>query len=190
MTLKKGENAKIKVMNKKILVGSRAFFDGCEGFRSKDRDYLELVENPTGFKWRREQSLRGVCTFSYKLEPVADMVRRTLESGDALLVGKFLVSEVAETIGATVADIMPLEALLPKLDKKHEYVAAIFNAVKQNGSFELTDEQRAAAYEIYKQAREKKQKTENYAECVGTTNVRPCLLWDKSAILSGTFPKS
>lgn len=155
MTLKKGENAKIKVMNKKILVGSRAFFDGCEGFRSKDRDYLELVENPTGFKWRREQSLRGVCTFSYKLEPVADMVRRTLESGDALLVGKFLVPEVAETIGATVADIMPLEALLPKLDKKHEYVAAIFNAVKQNGSFELTDEQRAAAYEIYKQAREK-----------------------------------
>lgn len=104
MTLKKGENAKIKVMNKKILVGSRAFFDGCEGFRSKDRDYLELVENPTGFKWRREQSLRGVCTFSYKLEPVADMVRRTLESGDALLVGKFLVSEVAETIGATVAE--------------------------------------------------------------------------------------
>ena len=77
MTLKKGENAKIKVMNKKILVGSRAFFDGCEGFRSKDRDYLELVENPTGFKWRREQSLRGVCTFSYKLEPVADMVRRS-----------------------------------------------------------------------------------------------------------------
>lgn len=142
------------MMSKKILVGSRAFFADCEGFRSKDHDYLELVENPGGFSWRREQSLRGVCIFSYKLEPAPDMVRRTLESGDALLVGKFLVPEVADALGVTVEDILPLEGLLPKLDKKHEYVAAIFNAVKRNGSFELTDEQRAVAYEIYKQARE------------------------------------
>lgn len=150
-------------MSKKILVGSRAFFAGCEGFRSKDRDYLELVETPRGFTWRREQSLRGVCTFSYKLEPAADMVRRTLESGDALLVGKFLVPEFAEAIGATVEDILSLETLLPKLDEKHQYEAAIFEAVKHNGTFTLTDEQRAAAYEIYKQAREQK-KTENHTE--------------------------
>lgn len=145
-------------MSKIILVGSRAFFAGCEGFRSKDHDYLELLENPEDFTWRREQSLRGVCTFSYKLEPVADMVRRTLETGDALLVGKFLVPEVAEAIGATVSDILPLEALLQGLDKKHEYVAVIFNAVKQNESFVLTDEQRAAAYVVYKQAREQAKK--------------------------------
>ena len=138
---------------KRILVGSRAFFSGMEGFKSKDYDYLELVENPTTFKWRREQSLRGVCTFQFKKEPPADMVRRTLDCGDAL-VGKFLVPEVAQAIGATVVDILPLETLLPKLDEKHEYVAVIFAAVKQNGSFELTDEQRAAAYEAYRQARQ------------------------------------
>ena len=57
-------------------------------------------------------------------------------------------------IGATVVDILPLETLLPKLDEKHEYVAVIFAAVKQNGSFELTDEQRAAAYEAYRKARQ------------------------------------
>lgn len=125
-----------------------------DGFRSKDHDYLELVENPTAFKWRREQSLRGVCTFQFKKEPPADMVRRTLDCGDALLVGKFLVPEVAQAIGATVVDILPLETLLPKLDEKHEYVAVIFAAVKQNGSFELTDEQRAAAYEAYRKARQ------------------------------------
>lgn len=139
---------------KRILVGSRAFFSGMDGFRSKDHDYLELVENPTAFKWRREQSLRGVCTFQFKKEPPADMVRRTLDCGDALLVGKFLVPEVAQAIGATVVDILPLETLLPKLDEKHEYVAVIFAAVKQNGSFELTDEQRAAAYEAYRKARQ------------------------------------
>lgn len=139
---------------RRILVGSRAFFSGMDGFRSKDHDYLELVENPTAFKWRREQSLRGVCTFQFKKEPPADMVRRTLDCGDALLVGKFLVPEVAQAIGATVVDILPLETLLPKLDEKHEYVAVIFAAVKQNGSFELTDEQRAAAYEAYRKARQ------------------------------------
>ena len=63
---------------RRISVGSRAFFSGMEGFKSKDYDYLELVENPTTFKWRREQSLRGTCTFQFKKEPPADMVRRTL----------------------------------------------------------------------------------------------------------------
>lgn len=140
----------------RILVGSRAFFSGISGFSSKDHDYLELVENPTTFQWRREQSLRGTCTFQFRKEPAARMVQRTLDNGEALLVGKFLVPEVAQAIGATVNDILPLEALLSKLDDKHQYVAVIFDAVKQNGSFELTDEQRAAAYEVYRQARQPK----------------------------------
>lgn len=138
----------------RILVGSRAFFSGIDGFKSKDYDYLELVENPTTFKWRREQSLRGTCTFQFRKEPAARMVQRTLDNGEALLVGKFLVPEVAQAIGATVSDILPLEPLLSKLDDRHKYVAVIFDAVKQNGSFELTDEQRAAAYEVYRQARQ------------------------------------
>lgn len=144
---------------KRILVGSRAFFSGYEDFQSKDYDYLELVENPTTFKWRREQSLRGTCTFQFRKEPAAQMVQRTLDSGEALLVGKFLVPEVARAIGATVADILPLEPLLSKLDDRHQYVAVIFEAVKQNGCFELTDEQRAAAYEVYRQARQIKDST-------------------------------
>lgn len=144
---------------KRILVGSRAFFSGMDGFRSKDHDYLELVENPTAFKWRREQSLRGVCTFQFKKEPPADMVRRTLDCGDAFVACKFIVPEVVQAIGATVADILPLEPLLSKLDDRHRYVAVIFAAIKQNGSFELTDEQRAAAYEAYKQARQIKDST-------------------------------
>lgn len=139
---------------KRILVGSRAFFSGMEGFRSKDSDYLELVENPTTFKWRREQSLRGTCIFQYKKEPVAQMVQHTLDCGDAFVACKFIVPEVAQAIGATVADILPLEPLLSKLDDRHRYVAVIFAAIKQNGSFELADEQRAAAYEAYRKARQ------------------------------------
>ena len=138
---------------KQILVGSRAFFSGIEGFKSKDTDFLVLVENPTDFQWRREQSLRGICMFHYKKEAPAQMVQRTLDNGDPLLIGKFLVPEVAQAIGATVDDILPLEALLPKLDDRHQYEAVIFNAYKQNGSFTLTKKQLKEAYQTYRQAR-------------------------------------
>lgn len=141
-------------MSKRILVGSRAFFGGYKDFRSKDYDYLELVKNPIGFMWRREQSIRGVCTFVYKLEPVADMVQRTLDRGDALLIGKFLVPEVADAIGASVSDVLPLASLIPALDEKHKYLEVIFNAIKQNGSFTLTDKQRMDAYKVYNESRQ------------------------------------
>lgn len=137
----------------KILVGSRAFFDGMKGFQSKDRDFLVLVEKPQGFNWRREQSVRGICTFEYKLGTPAEMVAKTLEVGDPLLIGKFLVPEVADVLGTTVEDILPLETLLPKLDDKHQYEAVIFNAIKANGAFTLTDEQRKEAFHVYQAAR-------------------------------------
>ena len=139
-----------------IIVGSRAFFSGMEGFSAHDCDTLVLTQEPDGFEWRQEFRLRGNCRFTYLLQSPAEMVQRTLDSGEPLLVGKFLVPEVAEAIGATVADILPLEPLLEKLDDKHRYVAVIFEAVKTNGSFTLTDEQRAQAYETYKAARDNK----------------------------------
>ncbi len=137
----------------KILVGSRAFFSGMKGFTSKDRDYLVLADKPNGYTWRREQSMRGVCTFEYKRDTPAAMVAKTLEAGDPLLIGKFLVPAVADAIGATVEDILPLEILLPKLDAKHQYEAIIFNAIKNNGTFTLTDEQLQDAYKAYLDAR-------------------------------------
>lgn len=145
-------------MNKKFVVGSRAFFAGYEDFNPNDSDFLELVDDPVDFKWRREFHLRGVCTFAYKREPIADMVQRTLDNGDPLLICKFLTPEVAYELGASVADILPLEALVPKLDDKHRYYAVIFDAYKVNGAFTLTQAQRDAAYAEYKKARMKEVK--------------------------------
>lgn len=144
-----------------IIVGSRAFFSGIEGFKALDCDTLVLTSEPDGFTWRRERRLRGNCRFTYLLESPADMVQRTIDAGEPLLVGKFLVPEVADAIGATVADILPLEPLLEKLDDKHRYVAVIFEAVKANGSFTLTEAQRLEAYEVYKAARERKPRRHN-----------------------------
>ena len=137
----------------KIMVGSRAFFDGIEGFKSKDRDYLVLTDEPDGFNWRREYSMRNTCVFEYKKESARTMITKTIESGEALLMGKFLVPEVIEAIGATIADIRPLEALLTGLDDKHRYEACIFRAYIANNGFYLTDAQRNEAYAAYMEAR-------------------------------------
>ncbi len=137
----------------KIIVGSRAFFSGIDGFTPGSTDYVELIENPEKFEWRHELSMRGVNTYSYKKEASDVMVQRTLDYGNPLLVGKFLVPAVAEAIGLTVADLQPLEPLLDDLEEKHRYIKTIYEAVKANGSFSLTDEQRAAAFEEYSKTR-------------------------------------
>lgn len=142
-------------MNAKFLVGSRVFFAGMDGYKSKDKDYLVLVENPTNFEWRRERSVRGVCCFEIRKESISKMVKRTLASGSAIMLGKFLVPEVAKALKAKVKDILPLEPLLEKLDDKHKYQAVIFRAYQENGDFTLTDEQRAEAYAVYCQSRQK-----------------------------------
>lgn len=143
-------------MDKQFTVGSRAFFSDMSGFRSKDSDILVLTDEPDGFQWRREQQLRGVSTFRYKHEPIAQMIQRTLDADDPLLVGKFLVPEVAAELGASVADILPLQPLVAKLDDKHKYYAVIFDAYQANGSFTLTQAQRDEAYAEYNKARVKK----------------------------------
>lgn len=141
---------------KKYVVGSRAFFSGMEGFRSKDKDYLVLEGNPIGYNWRREQSLRGICTFYYKRLPVEQLVQRCLGMRDALQLGKFLVPEVAAALEMTIEDIRPLETLLPLLDTKHRYYEIIFRAYIANGSFTLTEAQRLEAYKSYTESRERK----------------------------------
>lgn len=141
---------------KKILVGSRAYFSGMDGFRPHDTDYLVLELHPKGYEWRREQSLRGVCTFFYKVEEPARMVQRAVDSKDALQLCKFLVPEVASVLKMTIDDIRPLEVLLPLLDEKHRYYEIIFRAYLTNGSFTLTEAQRLEAYKSYTDSRERK----------------------------------
>ena len=146
---------------KKYLVGSRAFFSGMEGFSPKDQDFLLLESAPLDYEWRREQHLRGVCTFFYKIEPPAQMVQRCLNARDALQLGKFLVPEVAAELGMSVDDIRPLETMLPLLDEKHRYYEIIFRAYMTNGSFTLTEAQRLEAYKSYTESRKKEKEVKH-----------------------------
>ena len=132
----------------RFIVGSRAFFRQMKDFMPTNRNYLELIEDPS-FEGFIEKSLRGTNNYYYKKEDPSVMIQRTIEANRPIMVGKFLVPEVAEALGLTVEDILPLAPLIEKLDKKQEYLQIIFNAYKANNSFTLTDEQREEAYLAY-----------------------------------------
>lgn len=87
-----------------ILVGSTYFFGHLDGFVSKDKDYVELVDNPTDFHFRKESyHLEGeIDIFQYKRCGAEEFIHRTLQLRDALTVGKFLVKEFAEEIGLDI----------------------------------------------------------------------------------------
>ena len=151
------KSIKIKRM-KKILVGSNAFFKDFKDFKSKDKDYLIFVDNPEDFKIRKEICLRGIDTFYYKRLSPSEMINYTLKTNDPLTVSKFFIPEVAEELKLTVNDILPLEPMLSKLDKRHQYQIVIFNHIKNNNSFILTEEQLEEAYQIYSSARKEEEK--------------------------------
>lgn len=143
---------------KKILVGSNAFFEDIKNFKSKDKDYLIFIDNPEDFKIRKEICLRGTDMFYYKRLSPSEMINYTLETNDPLLIGKFLVPEVAEELKLSVSDILPLEPMLSKLDEQHQYQVVIFNHIKNNNNFTLTNEQLDEAYQVYISTRKTKER--------------------------------
>lgn len=59
-----------------MIVGSRAFFEGLEGFTPKDIDILELVDNPTGFKDVRQFKFRDKCVFQWRRMPIEEFIEK------------------------------------------------------------------------------------------------------------------
>lgn len=143
-----------------ILVGSTYFFDGMDGFHSKDKDFVQLVDKPNGFQYVKQTS-GSYCLFQWKRMSADEFVEYALAKGPAMQLGKFLVPEFVIEIDFTIAHLRRLKPLVDALDEKHAYERVIYNAYLENGGFRLTAEQREQAYEAYKQARETV-KSENY----------------------------
>lgn len=142
-------------MEKKITIGSRAFFDGMPDFRPKDTDTLILTDSPKGFTNYRQSSMSGRCVMEWAVKRKADFIAYALrENASGLEFGKFIVPEVIEELGLTLDDLKTLYAHYEgRIDKKHRYQHAIYNAYVANNVFTLTDEQRAIAYKAYKAER-------------------------------------
>ena len=142
-------------MERRFTIGSRAFFEGMPDFQSKDRDILVYTDTPNGFTNYRQSSMSGRCTIEWAAKPKADFIEYALrDKAEGLEFGKFLVPEFAEELGLTIDDLKRLYTHFEgRIDKKHGYQRAIYDAYVENGAFTLTDEQRTRAYEAYKAER-------------------------------------
>ncbi len=139
----------------KFLVGSRVFFSGIKGFQSKDYDWLYIMDSFGSIKNKHLRFTKdGDDKILMPKMTKQEYINDTLESDFAMRVGKMFVPEFAAYIGLTVKDLAAFESALAGLDDKHKYYQIIYNAYKENGSFTLTNEQRAAAFEEYKKYRQ------------------------------------
>ena len=132
-----------------MLVGSRAFFEGLNDFKSKDTDILELVDNPIGFKNQRQFKFKDKCVFQWRRMPVNEFISVTLSNNVPMEVGKFLVPEFIEVMNITLDDLKKLEPLFNKLDDKHKYEKIIYDSYMSNRNFVLTEDQLNEAYKEY-----------------------------------------
>lgn len=142
---------------KDILVGSRSFFGSMPYFNSKDTDYVRFEKLPDGeiyqrlVGWKTDYFIFGTTD----KEVLLDFIEST---GDYLHVAPFLSPAVCKIIGFRPEELPRIEKYVKLVPPKYRYYEKIYNAYVENDDFYLTEEQRAAAYKVYREARKNEQK--------------------------------
>lgn len=152
--------------DKKITVGSRAFFTDMPDFNPKDIDILILTDNPVGFTHYRQSSAAGKYTITWARKSKEEFIEYAKrDKAVGLEFGKFLVPEFVDEIGLTIEDLKTLYDIYEsKIDDKHTYQKLIFAAYIENNAFSLTDEQRKIALEDYLAKRKPVERVEDKVE--------------------------
>ena len=142
-------------MEKKFIIGSRAFFNRMPDFQSKDTDVLIWTDEPNGYEHYKQTSMSGRCTMEWAKKEKAEFISFALrEKACGLEFGKFLVTDFANELGLTIADLTMLyEHFKERIDEKHKYQHEVYKAYVENNGFYLTDKQRDKAYKVYKAER-------------------------------------
>ena len=143
---------------KQFKIGSRAFFDGIEGFATKDYDELCVMDK---FPFDNTNSLHGngfhgKDVFFFRNMNKEGFIEDTRKSPLPMSAGKFLVPEFADYIGFTIDDLKGLEDVFDRMDEEHEYEKDIYKAYIENGGFYLTEGQKQCAYKKYLEKKAKK----------------------------------
>jgi hypothetical protein len=138
---------------KKILAGSRYFFDQIEGFNPGDTDYILIVDDLNVFKKHIHKNY--TCYFLYRLSTIKNTVSYLIAKNSPLGCTSLLYPEFANYIGLTIEKLSDnnLYNLFKQLPFKHQYLNFIYNSYIENNGFYLTDEQRMYAYNLYCDAR-------------------------------------
>lgn len=133
-------------------VGSTYFFSEYPDFRPSDIDEVEFEEHPRLYKnvmqFRKKDGSR--CYYKWRKMSADEFVEYTLNSKLPMEIGKFLIPEVADFLGFTIAHLKALAPIAEKLDDKHSYEKIIYDSYIENNGFYLTQEQRDRAYAEYK----------------------------------------
>ena len=140
----------------KIITGSRAFFEGLDGFVPHDTDAIQFVgEQDVNFLFRRKMYDRtdGCDTFYCVRRPKTQYLKWAEKFASGNTIGQFLTPAFCKEFGITLEDIKSLRPMLERLDKRHKYLAIIYDAYMTNGSMTITEEQRQKAFEEYKKER-------------------------------------
>lgn len=132
-----------------MLVGSNVFFKDIKGFNSKDTDILELVDNPTDFKYLRQFRFKDKCVFQWRNMPVDEFIDAELLMNVPMSVCKFLCPEFIKLKGLTIEHLKRLQPLVDKMDEKHMYLKTIYDSYIANNDFTLTEQQLNDAYKMY-----------------------------------------
>lgn len=140
-------------MMTKFLIGSRYFFDCYKNYKVHDKDYLILEDNPQDYEYVKNIRGNGLDIFYWRRMTAKEFIDCTLINNTPLQIGKFLIPEFASEINLTIEELNRLEPLTGKLDDKHKYEKIIWEAYIENGEFNIYEEQRDKAYEMYKRYR-------------------------------------
>ena len=132
-----------------MLVGSNVFFKDIKGFKSKDIDILELVDNPTDFKYLRQFRFKDKCVFQWRNMSVDEFIDAELLMNVPMSICKFLCPEFIKLKGLTIEQLKRLQPLVDKMDAKHMYLKTIYYFYIANNDFTLSEQQLNEAYKIY-----------------------------------------
>lgn len=138
----------------KILIGSKYFFSSYPTFVAKDTDTIEVIETDS-FNHFRHIASDTECVFQLKKQKsYEDYINWDIAFNVPMAAGKYLVPEFCAEIGFPFEALIKIKPMIDKLDSRHEYEKIIFESYLKNGSFTLTDEQRALAYLLYRISRD------------------------------------
>lgn len=139
-------------LKQRFKIGSLYFFNEYPDFTPSDTDEVEFEENPKLYKnvmqFRKTDKTR--CLFKWRKMTPEEFVEYTLNTKLPMELGKFLVPEVVDYLGFTIAHLKALAPIAEKLDDKHSYEKIIYDSYIENNGFYLTQEQRDRAYAEYK----------------------------------------
>lgn len=136
---------------KEFLIGSKVFFSQFEDFVAMDTDILIIDDNPEYDTISYMEN--DIHYVRWRNMPKELFIEAHKYCYNGKWIQKFLCPEFAEWLGITIDDLKEMKFCIDHLDEQHGYVKVIYDSYIENNEFRLTDEQRLAAYEVYKKER-------------------------------------